>query len=219
MRPLLRLRAHPRQKEKQERAYPETSPAPQEAVSAAPVPLCPPPRPEPGLATVLAGKPGLGRSGPVYASREGGVEAPRGSGPPPGAISWRCGATPPRPSPQRMGKGLPGITPRATRRKEGGKLRASLPQPLAKCTAIPPPLPRTPAAGPAPLPPPRASTWRLPPASCSAPGGAAISAERAIERTGRAAGGGGVFERFRAGSRAPCEPRYRPLASEPACSR
>lgn len=203
MRPLLRLRAHTRQKEKQARAYPPTSPAPQGAVSAAPVPLCPPPRLEPGLATVLAGKPGLGRSGPLYASRGGESRSPAGVQPAAGRHFLALRGDPPGPRPSAWRRVSPASSPRATRRKGGRKLRAPLPQPLAKRTALPPPPARTPAAGPAPLPPPRASTWRLPAASCSAPGGAAISAERAIERTGRAVGGG---EGFRAGPRLPASP-------------
>lgn len=120
MRPLLRLRAHPRQKEKQARAYPPTSPAPQGAVSAAPVPLCPPPRPEPGLAAVLAGKPGLGRNGPLYASRGGESRSPAGVQPAAGRHFLALRGDPPGPRPSAWGRVSPASSPRATRRKGGG---------------------------------------------------------------------------------------------------
>lgn len=144
MRPLLRLRAHPRQKENQARAYPPTSPAPQGAVSAAPLPLCPPPRPEPGLATVLAVQPGLGRSGTAYASPGGESRSPAGVRPAAGRhfLALR-GDPPPGPGPSAWGRVSP-ASPHGQHGERGEE--AARPTPAApgethSATATPGPYP------------------------------------------------------------------------------
>lgn len=204
MRPLLRLRAHPRQKEKQARAYPPTSPAPQGAVSAAPVPLCPPPRPEPGLAAVLAGKPGLGRNGPLYASRGGESRSPAGVQPAAGRHFLALRGDPPGPRPSAWGRVSPASSPRATRRKGGGSWaphsrspwrnaqRYHHPRPVPRQRGRRPYLRRGPQHGASlPLPAPRRAA---PPSPLS---------ERSSGRAGLLGGGG---EGFRAGPRLPASP-------------